>query len=173
MDTISDSTLGQSAPRSTRSRTTESGKWFAVVSLIAACTSCATLQDRPPKPADVQRLAEVRSIAGPPVDSFWFERMSSFEPIGLSDMLVFTNPRNAWLLHLDGPCRNLDFDPFLLLTSHDRRVSVLLDSVRVRYNPIPCQIREIRPVDAARLRHIDKEKKAQDQPPAATDAPGK
>ena len=173
MDTITDDTRGKTGPRSIGSLIGEAGRSFAVVMLIAASASCSTLQNRPPKPADVQRLAEVRAIAGPPVDSFWFERMSSFEPIGLSDLLVFTSPRNAWLLHLDGECRDLDFDPFLGLTSHSHRVSVLLDSVHVRNNPIPCQIREIRPVNATTLRHIDKEKKAQDQSPGATDVPAK
>jgi len=145
----------------------------AITMMCALAAGCSTVRAAPPNPADVQRLAEVRAIAGPPVDSFWFERMSSFEPIGLSDLLVFTTPRDAWLLHLDGECRNLDFDPFLGLTSHSRRVSVLLDSVRVRHNPIPCQIREIRPVDARTLRHIDKEKKAQGQPTGAAEMPAK
>jgi hypothetical protein len=145
------------------------GATMAMLCVLA--TGCSTLKAAPPNPAVTQRLAEVRAIAGPPVDSFWFERMSSFEPIGLSDLLVFTTPRDAWLLHLDGECRRLDFDPFLRLTSHSRRVSVLLDDVRVRDNPIPCQIREIRPVNATTLRHIDKEKKAQDQASGATDKP--
>jgi hypothetical protein len=79
-------------------------------------------------------------------------------------MLVFTTPKEAWLLHLDAPCRGLDFDPFLGLTSHMHRVSVLTDSVRVRDNPIPCRIVQIRPVNAQTLRRIDREKKAQGQP---------
>ncbi len=121
--------------------------------------------------ADAQRLAQVMAVAGQPVSSFWFERMSSFEPIGLRDLLVYTNPREAWLLHLDGTCRDLDFDPFLGLTSHMHRVSTLTDSVRVRDNPIPCRIEEIRPVNTASLAHLQPQVKGDleiDRPSAPT-----
>jgi hypothetical protein len=139
--------------------------------LCALAAGCATLQAAQPTPADVQRLAEVRAIAGPPVSSFRFMRMTSFEPIGLADVLIFTTPREAWLLHLDGQCRNLDFDPFVGLTSHMHRVSTLTDSVIVRDNPIPCRIEQIRPVDASLLRHIDREKKAPNQPSEEAPSP--
>jgi len=142
------------------------------MALLGASAACSTFQPQPPSPAVAQRLQEVRAIAGPPVDSFRFMNFSSFEPIGLADLLVFTTPREAWLLHLDGPCRGLDFDPFLGLTSHMHRVSAAFDSVRVRDNPIPCRIVEIRPVNAATLRHIDREKKAQSQP-VDSEQPGK
>jgi len=134
----------------------------AIVAL--ACSSCSTFKQQPPDPAVAQRLAEVTAIAGPTVNSFRFWRMSSFEPIGLSHMMVFTTPRDAWLLQLDGPCRGLDFGPFMGVTSHMHMVSAGIDTVRVRDNPIPCRIMEIRPVDTARLRHIDNEKQMQDQP---------
>jgi len=104
--------------------------------------------------AVTQRLAEVSALAGPPVSSFRYMDESTFEPIGLSDLLVYTNPREAWLLHLDGECRDLDFGPFLKLTSHMHRVSTLTDSVIVRDNPIPCMIKQIRPVDAGLLRRV-------------------
>jgi len=139
--------------------------------LCVLATGCASLQAAPHNPADVQRLAEVRAIAGPPVSSFRFMQMSSFEPIGLADVLVFTTPREAWLLHLDGQCRNLDFDPFVGLTSHMHRVSTLTDSVIVRDNPIPCRIEQIRPVDTSALRRIDREKKAPNQPSAESPSP--
>jgi hypothetical protein len=158
-------TLGGIASRAPANNAMTSLRWMALAAFAVACAGCSTLQDRPPNPADVQRLAEVQAIAGAPVDSFWFQRMSSFEPIGLSDLLVFTSPHQAWLLHLDHECRNLDFDPFLMLTSHSDRVSTLLDSVRVRHNPIPCEIKEIRPVNALTLRHVDREKKAAEPPP--------
>lgn len=133
-----------------------------------ALSACASFQDRPPDPAVTKRLAEVRALAGPPVSSFRFLRMSSFEPIGLADMLVFTSPGSAWLLRLDGRCRGLDFDPFIGLTSHFHLVQSGIDSVRVRDNPIPCRIVEIRPVATEKLRHAESEKPA----PAPADEPG-
>ncbi|HEY2345940.1 MAG TPA: DUF6491 family protein [Xanthomonadaceae bacterium] len=138
---------------------------MAAIACVLAAGCSATLKDRPPDPAVVQRLAEVRAIAGPPVDSFWYEPVSSFEPIGDANLLIFTSPRHAWLLQLDGSCRELDFDPFIAVTSQMNRVTARFDSVRVRHNPIPCQIMEIRPVDAAVLRRVDREKKAQPLPP--------
>lgn len=136
-------------------------RWVAISAVMLASAACSTLRDKPPDPAIAKRLAEVGAIAGPPVTSFRYMRMSSYEPIGLSHLLVFTGPREAWLLDLDGPCRMLDFGPFMGLTSHMNRVSTEIDSVRVRDNPIPCRIVQIRPVDSARLRHSDSERKAQ------------
>ena len=134
-------------------------RWATPAALILAGGGCASTPATSSESAnhatgaDAQRLRQVLAVAGKPVSSFRFERMSSFEPIGLSDLLVYTNPREAWLLHLDGTCRDLDFDPFLGLTSHMHRVSTLTDSVRVRDNPIPCRIEEIRPVDPVSIAH--------------------
>jgi hypothetical protein len=173
MDSMADSVGGATRQKPVAGDIARSWRWMAVAVLGMACAACSTLTDRPPDPAVEQRLAEVRALAGPPVDTFWYERMSSYEPIGLSDLLVFTSPRQAWLLHLDGECRNMDFDPFLMLTSHSNRVTVMLDSVRVRHNPIPCEIKEIRPVNAATLRHVDRERKAAEPPPGDAAEPAK
>ena len=137
------------------------GSAFALLSALSAVAGCATT---PPNLEDARRLAEVSAIAGAPVTSFRYLSMSSFEPIGDSNLLIFTSPRSAWLLRVDGPCRDLDFDPFLGITSNFGRVSSGFDKVIVRDNPIACRIEQIRPVDAGTLRHIDRERKAQDQP---------
>ncbi len=139
------------------------GLWMrmAAIGTVMVLCGCSSFQDRPPDPAVVKRLAEVDAIAGSPVNSFRFMRMSSFEPIGLQHLLVFTTPHDAWLLRLDAPCRLLDFGPFMGITSHMHLVMAGVDSVRVRDNPIPCRIEQIRPVDALRLRHVDRERKAQ------------
>ncbi len=131
--------------------------------LCAVAGGCATIAPPPLNAADARRLAEVSALAGKPVVSFRFERMSSYEPIGLADLLVFTAPRDAWLLHLDGACRELDYSSFLGLTSYMHRVTSGFDSVRVRYNPIPCRIEQIRPVDTAVLKRADRENKMQDR----------
>jgi len=141
-----------------------------ICALSAGCATTApsiTLNS-----ADAQRLAEVSAVAGKPVSSFRFLSMSSFEPIGDRDLLVFTSPRSAWLLHLDGSCRDLDFDPFLGLTSTFNRVSAGFDSVVARGNPIPCRIQQIRPVDTAVLRRAEKERKAQAAPASGQPASG-
>lgn len=150
--------------------THHAGRVLAPALLGLGLTACASFQDLPPDPAVTRRLAEVRAIAGPPVSSFRFLRWTSFEPIGLDHLLIFTAPRDVWLLRLDGRCRGLDFDPFIGLNSHFHLVQSGVDSVHVRDNPIPCRIVEIRPVDSAKLRHIDNEKQAPAQPDAAPTA---
>lgn len=138
-------------------------RWTVPIAAALTCVACASFQDRPPDPAIAKRLAEVQAVAGPPVNSFRYMRMSAFEPIGLRNLLVFTSPRSAWLLRLDAPCRGLDFYPFMGLTSHMHLVSTDTDSVRVQNNPIPCRIVQIQPVDAGRLRHVDAERPVPDQ----------
>jgi hypothetical protein len=128
-------------------------RWAALAMSCAFAAGCATTPEPQATGAHAQRLEEVSAIAGEQVDSFRYMDQATFEPIGLSDLLVYTSPREAWLLHLDGECRDLDFEPFLKLTSHMHRVSTLSDSVIVRNNPIPCQIREIRPINAAALKN--------------------
>jgi len=128
-------------------------RWITLALLCAFANGCATTPASQATGADAQRLEEVSAIAGAPVSSFRYMDQATFEPIGLSDLLVFTTPREAWLLHLDGNCRGLDFGPFLKLTSHMHRVSSGFDSVIVRDNPIPCRIEQIRPVDTAALKN--------------------
>jgi Family of unknown function (DUF6491) len=133
-------------------------RWVTLAMLCLASAACATTADPPLASGPVgggdavsDRLAQVTAAAGQPISSFRYERMSSYEVIGLSDLLVYTRPTEAWLLHLDGECHNIDFGPFLKLTSHMHRVSTLTDSVIVKDNPIPCMIRQIRPVDTAKI----------------------
>jgi hypothetical protein len=130
--------------------------------LCAVGTGCATspsVNDR-----DMRRLAEISAIAGSPVTSFRYSSLVSYEPIGENDVLVLTGPRDAWLLHLYGPCRDLEFKSSIGLTSTFGLVSTGFDKVLVRGNPIPCPIQQIRPVDTAVLRRADHERKLQAQP---------
>ena len=131
--------------------------------LFVASVGCATTMALP-NDRDVQRLAEVSAVAGKPVSSFQYLSLSSYEPIGDSDVLVFTSPRQAWLLHLYGPCRDLDFGAFIGLTSSFGRVSIGFDKVIVRDNPIACPIQQIRPVDTAVLKRAERERKLQAEP---------
>ena len=135
----------------------------ALAMLCVATVGCATTM-APPNDRDVQRLAEVSTVAGKPVSSFQYLSLSSYEPIGDSDVLVFTSPRQAWLLHLYGPCRDLDFGAFIGLTSSFGRVSTGFDKVIVRDNPIACPIEQIRPVDTAVLKRVERERKLQAEP---------
>jgi len=129
--------------------------------LCVALIGCATT---PGNDRDTQRLVEVSAIAGKAVPSFSYLSLNSYEPIGESDLLVFTSPREAWLLHLDGTCRDLDFGQSVELTSNFGRVSAGFDKVIVRDSPMPCRIQQIRPVDTSLLKRIERERKLQTKP---------
>ncbi len=123
----------------------------SVVALVLLSTSgCASMQSAPS--VDSPRLAEVKSLADPSVSYFRYIGVNSFEPIGDRDVLIYTNPRQAYLLHLAGPCVNLDFGPSISLTSFQGRVTAGIDKVLTRDGLGPCRIQDIRPVDAKRLR---------------------
>jgi hypothetical protein len=147
------------ARRLSSSRAGSGLRWATFAALCLAAAGCATTADPPLASGSVggggdaasDRLSQVTAAAGQPISSFRYERMSSYEVIGLSDLLVYTRPTEAWLLHLDGECHNMDFGAFIKLTSHMHRVSTLTDSVIVKDNPIPCMIRQIRPVDTAKI----------------------
>lgn len=122
----------------------------------AGCASTAPYHDRA-----AQRLVEISAIAGKPVPWFTYLSLNSYEPVGESDVLMFTSPRQAWLLHLYGSCPDLAFGQTVGLTSNLGRVSAGFDQVIVRDSSIPCRIQQIRPVDSSVLRRIDRGSKPQ------------
>lgn len=116
--------------------------------LLAGCSSV------PYTRSDAQRLAQVQAVAGAPVTKFRYVRISGWESFGDQDLLVTTSPRTAWLLHLFGPCRDLEFDPAIGLTSQFGYVSAKFDKVLTKRAFMPCRIDEIRPVDLKALRAL-------------------
>lgn len=127
----------------------------ALAIAILSISGCATMGSS--SDIDSPRLAEVKAVADGSVSYFRYIGVNSFEPIGDRDVLIYTNPRQAYLLHLQGPCVNLDFGPSIRLTSFQGRVTAGTDSVLTRDGLGPCRIQDIRPVDPKRLSsHDDK-----------------
>ncbi|MEO5596263.1 MAG: DUF6491 family protein [Lysobacteraceae bacterium] len=120
---------------------------------LLSLSGCASMGSSPG--IDSPRLAEVRAVSDPSVSYFRYIGVNSFEPLGDRDVLIYTNPRQAYLLHLAGPCVNLDFGPSISLTSFQGRVTAGIDKVLTRDGLGPCRIHDIRPVDAKRLRDHD------------------
>jgi hypothetical protein len=108
-----------------------------------------------------EKLAIYRAAAGEPVNSFPYHgSLTGWTPLGDRDIALWTSPRRAWLVALDGPCQDLDFTPFIAVTnSQGGRVSAGFDKVLTRGHgsiDIPCRIREIRPLDTSAIKSAEK-----------------
>ena len=129
---------------------------------LAALSGCASSGL-----SDADRLATYEAAAGAPVASFsYFGNVSSWMPVGERHIAVWTRPSEGWLLGFDGRCPDIDVAPVISLTSQGKRVSAGFDRVMVHNRnamQIPCRIREIRPLDATRLREEEKAARARAQ----------
>lgn len=139
---------------------------IAAVAAGLALTGCASTSNF----TEQQELAMYRAHAGAPVPSFrFFGNVDRFTPLGEEAMVLWTRPKEAWLLEFYGPCHNLDFAHLVGITSQAGRVYARFDEVVVRQRPEypPCRIREIRPLDVTALRQAEHALRAQ-EPPSGT-----
>ena len=114
----------------------------AAIAALAACSSVPV----------AQRQAAYQSAAGAPVNSFrLLTPLWSWEPLGTDQVVVYTKPKEAWLLDVPG-CSELPFANVIGLTSNLDQVSVHFDKVLTGRGFVPCTIQGIRPVDMARLK---------------------
>ena len=121
--------------------------------LLASCAS-STHQ------SDEERRAQYAAYAGPPIQQFtWLGHFDSWEPLGQTDLVVFTSPSDAYLLKVWPPCDlRFAFDgrggETIGVTSTGGTVSARLDSV-IEHSPAVgravCPISEIRKVDYRRM----------------------
>jgi hypothetical protein len=117
-----------------------------------------------------EKLAIYRAAAGPPVNSFPYHgSITGWTSLGDRTIALWTSPRRAWLVGLDGPCPDIDFSPVIAVTSSQGgRVSAGFDKVLASGHgamQIPCRIREIRELDTARIKAAEKAAR-EDQAPA-------
>lgn len=123
-----------------------------LVALVAACLLCACASR--PADRDAAALARYEAAAGEPVASFRFQRLDGYTVLGPDRVVIWTRPREAFLLAVDGPCSELPWVSGIGLTSN-------LGSVYARFDAVlagreRCRIREIRPVDVAALREAER-----------------
>ena len=98
---------------------------------------------------DAERLERFRAAAGEPVPSFRLLRALDSLPLGDHHLAVWTRRNEAWLLRVEEPCMELPWQMQLGISSSLGRVYSGID--RVVSGGSRCRIREIRPVDLARL----------------------
>ena len=141
------------------------GAAAAALALLAACASGI------PYHQDEQQVRDrYTAYAGPPIQSFtWLGRYDGWEALGKDELVVFTNPSEAYLLKVWPPCDLRFVVNRIGLTSTGSTVYARLDSITVDSGPTGrwrCPISEIRRVDYKRMR-ADLRAQAQAQKAAA------
>ncbi len=117
--------------------------------------SCASVQnDRHRSERETAYLA----AAGDSVGSFTFSSLYSWEPLSETRLVVYTRPKQAWLLDLFG-CQNLLISNSIGLTSNLNQVSANFDKVLTQRGNVPCTISRIRPVDLKGMKAAEEEKR--------------
>ena len=113
-----------------------------IASLLAA--SCAA--QRPYGAA----LNEYLPYAGPPIDSFHFWHLYSWETVGPNQVVLWTYPWEAYFITVASPCVNLEWAQRIGVTSTANTVSHFESVILPHYER--CPILEIRALDMKRLR---------------------
>ena len=124
---------------------------------LVLLVSCASSTHQ----SDQERRAQYAAYAGPPIQQFtWLGHFDSWEPLGQTDLVVFTTPSDAYLLKVWRPCDlrfafNRRGGESIGVTSTGGTVSAGLDSVIERSPAVGsrtvCPISEIRKVDYRRM----------------------
>ncbi len=120
---------------------------LAVLTLAA----CATRAPPPASPGADAASAPFLRFAGPPVDSFtYLLHYYSWTALGPSELVVWTNPNEAYLLTVLQPCVGLQFTDRVHLTSAAHTVTRRIDAVT--FGDQHCFIWQIRPIDYRAMR---------------------
>jgi hypothetical protein len=131
--------------------------WLA---LLGACASGAPMRQS-------QLRDRYLQYAGSPVDHInWLGRFDSWEPVSRDQLVVFTTPRDAYLIKVWSSCAGPDLyfaRERIGLTSTAGVVYARLD--RVRTGHWSCPIEEIRPIDYRRMQaDLRRDAASPDQP---------
>ncbi|MET3652244.1 DUF6491 family protein [Dyella japonica] len=123
---------------------------LAAVAVVAALSACTRVGKDYTSRMEARQQAYA-AAAGEPVSSFRYFSLWSWEPLSDSELAIYTRSNEAWLLDLDGKCRNLEFTNHIALTSQASEVSARFDRVITGGADAPCFIKQIRPVDIKKL----------------------
>ena len=120
---------------------------LAALTPLVACATAPTAQQR------AERADRVVAAAGAPVNhiQLLFRGLYSWEPINDHQVVAYVTPKRAYLLDLP-PCPGIDYTPAVSISSKMSQISVNFDSVTPSATGIPCQIRQIRPLDMTKLK---------------------
>ena len=129
---------------------------MAVKPILFACAAVVLLAGCARIGKDYTARIEARqqayvAAAGAPVQSFRYFSLWSWEPLSDEQLAIYTRSNEAWLVDLDGRCPNLQYTNHIGLTSSVSEVMVKFDRVITGPRDTPCFIKQIRPVDVAKL----------------------
>ena len=128
--------------------------------MVASAAGCASIGSSPNQ-RDADKLALYSAHAGAPVNQFrYYGSISGWTPLGDEAIAIWSRPNEAWLLDLAGPCQDLDYAQAITLSNTMGQVSARFDKVQVLGRSsinIPCQIRQIRPLDVKAIKQAERE----------------
>jgi hypothetical protein len=118
---------------------------FTLMLLALLATGVASAQTREKQ---AERLGEFMPYVGEPVDRFQFWELVRYELVGEYKVVVWPRLKEAYLITVDGPCNDLEWEHSIALTSSVNVVHTRFDHVLAGRSR--CRINEIRPIDYAR-----------------------
>jgi hypothetical protein len=114
--------------------------------LAASLLAAACVAQRPNGPA----LNEYLPYAGPPIDSFHFWHLYSWETVGPYQVVLWATPWEAYFVTVASPCINLEWAHRIGVTSTANTVNHFEAIVLPHFER--CPILEIRALDMKRLK---------------------
>lgn len=126
---------------------------IALILLTGTLAACAS---QSPRERDAEAYQLYRDFAGAPINEFtYLGKYDGWRSLGRNVLAIQTGLSDAYLITVQGPCSDLQFEQTIGLTSTGNTVHRGLDSVLVGRDK--CPITEIRPVDYAALRKAQRE----------------
>jgi len=115
---------------------------------LAALAACAA---NPKRPAPAEERAQFRQYAGPPIASFtYLGHYNGWRALGEGQVVLWTDINDAYLITVQLPCVDLEFESMLRLSSAQHMVTSGIDSVLVHRQA--CRVTEIRHVDYLKMK---------------------
>jgi len=120
---------------------------LAILVPLAACTATMSPKQR------AERAARVQAAALAPISHINLINNSFYAWYAINDhqIVAYMTPTRAYLLDLP-QCPGLEHSTAIVVTSRMGQVSTNFDSVIPSLVRVPCQIRQIRPLDIQRLK---------------------
>jgi len=118
---------------------------FLAASLFGLLSGCASNRTS-------DELALAQSLADPEVSGFNFTRLQGWQALGDSHLIVQVSGRRAYFLTLSHPCRDLDYQIEIGLSSFGHRVQAGFEYVLLNGGGLPhalpsrCRIHKIQPI---------------------------
>ena len=122
--------------------------YLASLGALAVLTLSACASTRP--------TIDYEQLAGPSVSSVRFNRLHNWQPINDTQLVIWTDLRSPVLVNLSFPCRELDFNHSIGVTSFGHQIVAGFDKVIVDGDPA-CRIKSLHRLDPKALRAAQKQ----------------